>query len=83
MDKQTLPLLSSFSKDALITEKQYHELYKRSLDDPERFWGEQAEQYITWFESWEKVLSGGFDKMDVHWFQGGKLMLLITVSIGI
>lgn len=73
MDNKVHPLLPSFTKDALITAQQYHELYKRSLHDPESFWGEQAEQYITWFEPWEKVLSGGFDKMDVHWFRGGKL----------
>jgi len=73
MEQTTFPLLSQFANTTLITEKQYRDLYQRSLQDPEGFWGEQAEQFITWFEPWEKVLSGGFDQLDVRWFQGGKL----------
>ena len=30
-------------------------------------------EYISWYAPFEKVLSGGLDKLDVHWFQGGKL----------
>src|SRR5579883_2135070 len=57
----------------MITTQQYQEDYHRSIDDPEGFWGEQAKKFITWFSPWEKVLSGGFDQLDVRWFQGGKL----------
>lgn len=60
-------------KNALLTEAEYRELYQHSLENPEGFWGEQARQYLTWFVEWEKVLSGGFDELDVRWFQGGKL----------
>jgi len=47
--------------------------YERSITNPEAFWAEQAKQYLTWFLPSEKVLSGGFDRLDVRWFQGGKL----------
>jgi acetyl-CoA synthetase len=60
-------------KENCMDEKQYQELYKRSLDEPESFWAEQAQHYLTWFEPGEKVLSGGFDELDVRWFQGAKL----------
>lgn len=34
---------------------EYREIYERSVDDPEGFWGEMAEQLI-WFKKWDKVL---------------------------
>lgn len=73
MENSVHPVASEFAKDAFITELKYRELYQQSLSDPEKFWGEQAHKYITWFESWEKVLSGGFSPFDVRWFQGAKL----------
>ncbi|MBX3709884.1 MAG: acetate--CoA ligase [Gammaproteobacteria bacterium] len=73
MNNEIHSVLPNIINHTLVTEAQYRELYEYSLRDPESFWGEQAKKYITWFEQWEKVFSGGFDKVDVHWFQGGKL----------
>lgn len=56
-----------------INQKTYHEWYQSSLQNPEKFWGEQAKQFITWFKPWNKVLSGGFENLDVRWFEGGEL----------
>ena len=36
--------------------KEYETLYKRSIEDPEGFWGEVAAQNLTWFKKWDKVL---------------------------
>jgi acetyl-CoA synthetase len=50
--------------------KEYEEVYKRSLEDPEGFWGERAEE-LEWFQKWDKV----FDDSDApfyKWFVGGK-----------
>ncbi len=33
----------------------YAQTYRRSLEDPEGFWGEAA-RAIAWTEPWEKVL---------------------------
>lgn len=30
--------------------------YRRSLEETEEFWGEQASQFIHWDKPWEKVL---------------------------
>jgi acyl-coenzyme A synthetase/AMP-(fatty) acid ligase len=49
----------------------YLDIYQRSIEQPERFWREQAEQ-IKWYEFPETILS-----QDEHgfyrWFSGGKL----------
>lgn len=53
---------------------EYREIYKRSVEDPEGFWAEQAEQLITWYKKWDKVLDYSFkDNIYIKWFIGGKL----------
>jgi len=55
----------------------YKKLYKRSLEDPEGFWGEIAEEYVEWFKKWDKVEEYNFDHrkgpISVKYFEGGKL----------
>ena len=50
----------------------YEELYRRSIDSPEEFWAEVADE-LDWFEQWKTVCSNGFP--DVKWFEGGKTNL--------
>jgi len=56
-----------------IDNKEYNELYTRSLKNPAEFWSEQAEKYITWFKRFDEVVSGDFTKQNVRWFHQGKL----------
>ncbi len=49
----------------------YRELYRRSCEEPEAFWREQAQQ-IDWFQPPEKILSQD-EKGFYRWFAGGKL----------
>jgi len=51
---------------------QYKEIYQRSLDDPEGFWAEAAEQ-LDWYKKWDKVLVEDFNEGKHEWFVGGKL----------
>jgi acetyl-CoA synthetase len=50
----------------------YLRLYRQSVEDPEGFWGEQAER-ITWSRKWDKVLEQDFAKGRHQWYLGGKL----------
>jgi len=49
----------------------YQEMYRRSLEDPEGFWGEAAEA-IHWEKKWDKVLDTS-DAPFYRWFVGGEL----------
>jgi len=49
----------------------YDEVHGRSLEDPEGFWGEAAEQ-IDWFRRWDKVLDAS-NPPYYRWFSGGEL----------
>ena len=70
------PVPADVASHAHIDEARYVEMYQRSVDDPEGFWGEQAEKFLSWYKPWDKVLDWSFEG-DVHirWFEGGKLNL--------
>ncbi len=74
-EDKVYPVPADFAAQANITKDQYEEMYRRSIDDPEGFWGEQAKEYLTWFKPWDQVTDWSFDKEDLHieWFKGGKL----------
>jgi acetyl-CoA synthetase len=52
---------------------EYRAMYKRSIDDPEGYWGQRAEELVTWEKKWDKVLEWDFTKPEIKWFAGGKL----------
>ena len=52
--------------------EQYQSEYKRSVENPEAFWAEQAQNF-NWKKKWDKVLEWNFTEPSVKWFIGGKL----------
>ncbi|MCZ4245497.1 acetate--CoA ligase [Pedobacter punctiformis] len=52
--------------------KQYEEDYKKSVENPEQFWGEVAQNF-QWRKPWYKVLSWNFEEPNIKWFEGAKL----------
>ncbi|WP_417364244.1 acetate--CoA ligase [Galbibacter sp.] len=53
--------------------EEYFQVYRKSVRDPENFWGEVAEEHFVWRKKWDKVLSWDFKKPEIKWFEGGKL----------
>ena len=60
------------SKASIKTMEEYKKLYQKSVKDPEKFWGELAEE-LDWKKKWNKVLQWDFEKPEIKWFNGGKL----------
>ena len=58
---------------AYLDDTQYQAMYARSVEDPEGFWAEQAEKFITWGRRWDRVLDWDYHRGHIRWFQGGKL----------
>ena len=52
--------------------EQYHEAYKKSIEDPEGFWSSVADHF-QWKKKWDKVLEWNFKEPKVEWFKGAKL----------
>jgi acetyl-CoA synthetase len=73
MDEKRLfhPSPEFVEKAHIKSREEYEALYRRSLDDPEGFWGEIASQ-LHWFERWTKINEENFAKAEIQWFIGGK-----------
>tara|TARA_B100001063_G_scaffold106365_1_gene99295 strand:- start:791 stop:2698 length:1908 start_codon:yes stop_codon:yes gene_type:complete len=52
----------------------YFQEYQKSIDQPEEFWGNVAENFI-WKKPWDRVLSWNFEGPDIRWFENAKLNL--------
>ena len=77
--KEVYPIPEKVKKTAFISGREaYDKLYKRSIEDPEGFWGEVASEYVEWFKKWDgKIEDYNFDikkgPIYVKYFAGGKL----------
>jgi acetyl-CoA synthetase len=52
---------------------EYKKAYAHSMEDPEGFWAERAEELVTWDKKWDTVLEYDFNVPEIKWFNGGKL----------
>jgi acetyl-CoA synthetase len=53
--------------------EEYFQVYRKSVNEPEQFWEEIAEENFVWRKRWDKVLEWDFEKPEVKWFQGAQL----------
>ena len=66
--------LNEYRKIAYINSmEKYQELYKKSIQEPESFWAEQAENYLLWDKKWDYVLKFDLEEGEIAWFGGGVL----------
>ena len=52
--------------------EQYHEVYKQSIENPEKFWGEIASHFL-WKKPFDNVIDWNFSAPQIEWFKGGQL----------
>ena len=64
------------SKARISTMAQYKKWYRQSIEDPEGFWGAQAEAELVWFKPWKKVLQ--WKPPVAKWFVGGQLNVSVN-----
>ncbi len=65
------PSTEFIQKSNIKTLKEYQDLRARSIEEPEKFWSELAENELYWFKRWEHVLD--WQPPHAKWFVGGKL----------
>ncbi len=53
--------------------EEYEALYSRSVEDPEGFWADMAEEMLHWHKKWDTVLDYEFETPRIEWFKGGKI----------
>lgn len=67
------PVPADLAKSAHINKAQYEDMYKRSIEQPDEFWAEQAKSFIDWFEPWTEVHKSDYHKAEISWFKNAKL----------
>jgi len=72
-DDRKYPVDLEYAETAYIDETRYQEMYRRSIDNPEEFWSEQAEKYLTYTKKWDQVMKYDFVTGEIAWFSGAKL----------
>ena len=72
------PVSGAVEKSAHIDAELYKTMYQRSIDEPEKFWGEKAEEFLTWEKKWSKVSDCDFSSAKINWFVDGKLNVTVN-----
>jgi acetyl-CoA synthetase len=74
-EQMVFPPSPELSKNAWIKSiDEYDALYKRSVEDPDGYWAERAEEALTWSKKWDTVLDWSFVGMpSIRYFIGGEL----------
>ena len=54
------PVPASWHQSAWINKQKYTEMYRQSIEQPEQFWAEQANEFLTWDKPWQTVSSHDF-----------------------
>ena len=69
------PVPEAFAKKSHMDDEQYRELYRRSLEDNDGFWREQATSFVRWMKPFTQVKDVSYDTKDLHirWFYDGTL----------
>lgn len=52
--------------------EQYHQQYRESVENPEKFWADIA-THFHWHKQPKNILEWDFDNFDVKWFRDGEL----------
>lgn len=67
------PTAAVVKKAYIKSMNHYNELYKKSIDDPEAFWGEIADQFY-WETPYKNFFSYNFDlkkgPVEIKWLEG-------------
>jgi acetyl-CoA synthetase len=71
-EERRYPIPESLVGHAHLDAAHRDDLYRRSVEDPEGFWAEQA-QALEWDRSFDRVLDWDFRSAKVRWFDGGQL----------
>jgi len=67
------PVPESFRAVTHIDNDKYLAMYRRSIENPDEFWAEMAEEFLDWDARWNEVRHFDFHKGEARWFGGGKL----------
>jgi acetyl-CoA synthetase len=72
-EHKTYPVPEDTAQGAIINAERYKTMYAASLHEPEAFWTEQANSFLSWHKPWHTLTSSDLSKGEAAWFIGGQL----------
>lgn len=72
-DAKVYKVQTDTAKTRYFTKTSFQEMYQRSIDEPETFWAEQANTFVSWSKPWDKVMDYDYSKGHIRWFEGARL----------
>jgi acetyl-CoA synthetase len=69
-----IPPPAAATAASFCSAEDYRTLYRRSLDDPDGFWRDQAKR-IDWVREPSRIGDWSFDPVDIKWYEDGILNL--------
>ena len=72
-DERRYEVRADVAARAHIDRAGYEEMYERSLRDPDGFWSEQANRFVTWSRKWDTVREVDYRRAHIRWFEGARL----------
>jgi acetyl-CoA synthetase len=72
------PVKPEIAANAHINQAEFQAIYRRSIEEPEQFWAEQAEKFLEWSQPWQSVMDFDYPKGYIRWFEGGKLNVSVN-----
>ena len=73
-DSKVYDVLPHAAERALIDEAAYQAMYRRSIEDPDGFWTDMANEHVHWFRKWDRVAHWTFGgDVAIRWFDGAKV----------
>ena len=72
------PVPQQWQDSAYINSHKYEEMYRRSVEEADQFWAEQAREFLLWDKEWQTVCEQDFDRGLARWFDGGKLNVSVN-----
>jgi acetyl-CoA synthetase len=73
MPDQSVIAISQHPHIGKIDEQQYFRMYRESLADPDRFWGEQGKR-ISWIKPYRRVMNASYTgDVAIRWYEDGTL----------
>ena len=73
-DSKVYDVLPHAAERALIDEATYQAMYRRSIEDPDGFWADMANEHVHWFRKWDRVADWTFGgDVSIRWFDGARV----------
>jgi len=80
VEEREFPAPANLAKTAYVKSMaEYERMHKESVEDPDKFWGALADEYLEWYKKPESVFKWiDQDQVKFSWFAGGKLNVSVN-----